>query len=273
MKKIAKVFDNKEFLACITLDFEMDYGDRIGEFNILNDEKAINDLGKLFSDLDIPVSSFIRTDMLIKYPSVFDIVRYISQDYHCHSHSHNTKEFISEKEISQSAETFEKFFGYKAIGYRAPQGVLYDGDITLIKSLGFKFSSSIFPSYRPFKFNNLLFPINPFMYENGIIEFPFSVIPYIRFIISLSYIKLLGMNFCEILFSTFGLPKIIVFDSHLHDYIVNEESFEKLPYKYKKAWGIRKYSGIKYFKKFINILIDKNYKFITMTELYNKFKE
>ena len=34
MNSISRIFNEKERLACITLDFELDYGDRIGAFNI-----------------------------------------------------------------------------------------------------------------------------------------------------------------------------------------------------------------------------------------------
>ena len=97
-----------------------------------------------------------------EYPKSIEIINLLSNDYHCHSHTHNTANFDSKIEISQCALIFEKTFGYKALGYRAPQGVLYDGDVNLIKENGFKFSSSIFPSYRPGKYNNLSLPIDPY---------------------------------------------------------------------------------------------------------------
>lgn len=270
---MSKLFTINERLACITLDFEMDYGDRIEEFNLLDNEKELFDLARLYSDLGIPVSTFIRTDILINYPKSLDIIKMIATDYHSHSHTHNTKSFDSEIELSTTVSTFESYFGYKPMGYRAPQGVLYKGDLDIIKKCGFKFSASVFPSCRFRKFNNLSMPINPFLYDNGIMELPFAVIPKVRYTISLSYLKLLGINMNKILFSSFGLPNIVVFDSHLHDYIVNEKSFRKLPPHLRIAWGINKYSGIKYFRIFVELLKKKKYRFITMTELYNHLRE
>lgn len=271
--KVSKIFNIDEKLVCITLDFEMDYGDRIGEFNILNDEKGLSELGELFSDLDVPVSAFIRTDVLMNYPKTLDIIRMLASDYHCHSHTHNTRSFDSKREISNTASTFERYFGYKPIGYRAPLGILYNGDIDIIKDCGFRFSSSIFPSCRPGKFNNLSMPINPFIYNNGIVELPFAVIPKIRYPIALSYLKLLGFHVNKILFSVFGLPNVLVFNIHLHDCILNEKSFNKLPFRLKIAWGINKYSGMEYFKIFIELLKKKGYCFVTMTGLYNLVRE
>ena len=109
--------------------------------------------------------------------------------------------------------------------------------------------------------------------DNDIIEFPFSVVPKVRYIVSLSYLKLLGFALNKSLFSIFGLPNIIVFDSHLHDYILNENSFNKLPWGLRTAWGIRKHSGKKYLKMFVDLLRREGYRFITMTELYNYLKK
>ena len=273
MENISKVFNIKEKLACITLDFEMDYGDRIGEFNILKfNKKEIFNLAKLFSNLSIPISAFVRTDILINYSESLDVIEKIAKDYHSHSHTHNTKNFDSRREIPTSVSVFKKYFGEQPLGYRAPQGILNNNDIEIVKKCGFKFSSSIFPSFRPGKFNNLSMSVNPFIYNNDIMELPFSVVPKLRYVISLSYLKLLGLEVNKIFFSAFGLPNIVVFDSHLHDYIVNEKSFDQLPIPLKFAWGVNKYSGVKYFKSFIKLLKEKKYRFITMTELYNYLK-
>jgi len=172
--------------------------------------------------------------------------------------------------LSETAKAFERIFDKKPIGYRAPQGVLYPADIQLLKENGFKFSASVFPSFRPGKFNNLSMPLNPFIYQNGIYELPFAAVPYMRYTISLSYLKLLGIKINKALFAILGLPKVLVLDSHLHDYILNEESFGKLPAKLKAAWSINKYSGMSILESFVTLLKKKDYKFITMTELYNK---
>ena len=247
----------------------MDYGHRIGEFNILeSSEDELSAMADLFSELGIPVSTFITTSVLVNFPKSFSLVKMISKDYHVHSHTHNTKIFDNEAEFSATVSVFEEYFGYKPFGYRAPQGVLYDGDIDKIKKYGLKFSSSVFPSFRLGKFNNSSMPITPFIYSNGIVELPLAVIPKIRYIISLSYLKILGFNANKLLYSLFGLPNIIVFDSHLCDYILNEESFKKIPAHLKAAYGLNKHSGMSIFKRFVNLLKSKGYKFITMSELY-----
>jgi peptidoglycan/xylan/chitin deacetylase (PgdA/CDA1 family) len=273
LNDIAQVLDPDQKLACITLDFETDYGDRIGAFNIIDDRRALEGLSALFAELDVPVSAFIRTDLLLDYPRSGEVVRMVADDYHCHSHTHRSTGFDSRYEIAQTAAAFEECFGYRPSGYRAPYGRLYPGDIDLLKAHGFKFSASVFPSFRPGKFNHLSLPITPFAYDNGIVELPFAVVPGLRYIVSLSYLKLLGMSASRVLFSLFGLPDIVVFDSHLHDFIVNETSFRMLPPGPRLAWGRNKHAGNDYLRAFVGILRERGYRFITMTGLYEYVRE
>ena len=229
-----KTFSTKKKLACITLDFEKDYGDRIGEFNIINEAVELDKLKKQFEKLNIPLSLFLTTNIFEDYPESFELATTLGNDFHSHSHTHNTKNIDSQFEIKKSKSVFNNLFKQNPLGYRAPQGVLKPGDIELLQNNGYKFSSSVFPSFRPGKYNNLLLPTSPIVYENGFVEMPFSVIKKIRYTFSLSYLKLLGLNFNKLLISSFGLPNIVVFDSHLHDYIINEKSFNELPMLVKK---------------------------------------
>lgn len=146
--KVSKVLDVQDKLACITLDFERDYGDRIGEFNILRDEKGISQLARLFDALQAPVSAFVQTELLTAYPACERVIRMLAGDYHAHSHTHTTRDFDNRGEIVGSAKAFEACFGYPPLGYRAPLGVLHEGDIEAISESGYKFSSSVFPTWK-----------------------------------------------------------------------------------------------------------------------------
>ena len=273
MKNISKLSLNGKKYACLTMDFEKDYGDRVGAFNILDDRKEIKEFSNLFKELQVPYTIFIQTSLLENFPLAYETLQLLGDDFHCHSHTHNTKIQKNTEEILKSSEVFYNFFGYMPLGYRAPQGVFKDGDIETIKSAGFQFSSSIFPSYRPGKFNNLSKPQKPFRYKNGLLEIPFSVVPLIRYVISLSYIKLIGLRLNKLFYKIFGLPNILIFDSHLHDFILNEDSFNKLPMPLKIAWGRNKNKGKEYFIKFVELLRNQGYEFITVTQLYNLLQE
>jgi peptidoglycan/xylan/chitin deacetylase (PgdA/CDA1 family) len=272
--QIVRTIPLADRLACITLDYETDYGDRIGgACNILDSSrKEIDELAATLKELDVPMSAFIRTDILENHARALEVVKQLACDFHCHSHTHNTKAFDSRFEISATKQAFEKHFGAAPVGYRAPLGVLYPGDIEVLGEHGFKFSSSVFPSFRPGKFNNLMMPNAPFLYDNGVVELPFAAVPGLRYTISLSYLKLLSLTMNRLLFATFGLPNVLVFDSHLHDFIVNPQSFSRLPRKLRIAWGINKHRGMSYFRRFVQFLRKEGYQFVTMTQLYERAK-
>jgi hypothetical protein len=254
--------------ACITLDVEEDYGDRVNEFNIYKDSvDKIEELKSLYDMLNVPVSAFITTNILEKDNKTIELIKWLAKDYHCHSHSHNTQNFDSKNEITTCFLKFKEHFGSEPLGYRAPQGVLHPGDTQLIAGAGFLFSSSLFPSIRIGTFNNMTSPQNPFFYDTGLLEIPLAVVNKIRLIVSLSYQKLLGTSISHALYKTFGLPNIIVYDSHLHDYIVSEKSFAQLPPFMKSVYSVNKYSGKQILINFVKYLKYEGYSFITMTEL------
>jgi peptidoglycan/xylan/chitin deacetylase (PgdA/CDA1 family) len=258
-------------LACITLDFEQDYGWRVQQFNILGDNQAeLTELGALFHSLNLPVSAFVVTHLLQDYPAVPDLLPRLAVDFHGHSHSHNTREFHSRREIETMQAAFQAHFGYAPLGYRAPLGVLRPGDIDLLADYGFKFSSSVFPSWRLGKFNHLGSPRSPFYYPNGLLELPLATVNRARVIVSLSYLKLLGWRANYGLFETFGLPEVVIFNTHLHDFIWNPQSYGQLPAHYQLAWGRNRQQSGAYFEKMVHYLRRKGYHFITMTELYEQ---
>ena len=267
-----KTYLTNKKLACITLDYEKDYGDRIGEFNIIDQSVELNGLKDLFNKLDIPVSLFVTTNLLEDFSDSFNLATSLGNDFHSHSHTHNTNYPDTQYEIKQSKLVFEKYFKSSPIGYRAPQGVLNPGDRDLLIKAGYNFSSSVFPSFRPGKYNNLSSSIKPTIYENGFVEMPFAVVKKIRYTFSLSYLKLLGIQLNKLLISSFGLPNIVVFDSHLHDYITNEESLKQLPPNIRRAYSIRKNLGMQYMEEAVLLLKKQGYEFITMTELYEEIK-
>ena len=264
---------NKKY-ACLTLDIEEDYGDRVKECNIYKDSfEKIEELKSLYDSLKVPVSAFITTNILDKNENMTELIKWLANDYHCHSHSHNTQSFDSKNEITTCFSKFKEHFGYEPLGYRAPKGVLYHGDIKLITDTGFLFSSSLFPSLRVGTFNNLKSPQDPFYYDTGLLEIPFAVVNKIRLIVSLSYQKLLGSSMSHALYKTLGLPDIIVYDSHLHDYIINEKSFTQLPAFMKGIYSVNKYSGKQILINFVDYLKAEGYSFITMTDLLSLVKQ
>ena len=267
--EIAETITPRRKLACLTIDFETDYGARLGKtFNILSEEQQLASLSALYRELEVPVSAFIRTDLLLDHPSALPLVKELANDFHSHSHTHDTANFDSAYELRTSQETFEKAFGRPALGYRAPLGMLHRGDVSLLVEHGFRFSSSVFPVLFPGRYNHRTKPLAPFVWKNGLVELPLAAVRGVRLTVALSFLKLFGLSLNRLLFKTFGLPDVVVLNSHLHDYVVSEPSFRALPPRLRLAWGINKHRGMRYCAEAVRLLRRRGYEFITMTELY-----
>jgi len=162
--------------VCYTLDLEEDHAgllkDRYSGLNYL--EHFI----EIVQDHSIPVSFFIQGKLIENFPEQIELLKTNGFDVHCHSYSHLINRRYDPKidrdEIEKSREVYRDFFGMNPIGYRYPLGVLNRQSYTLLRETGFKFDSSIFPTWRPRHFNNLSKPLHPYSVK-GIVEFPFSV--------------------------------------------------------------------------------------------------
>ena len=254
--------------ACFTLDIEWDYGGRPGEClkTLDTGKEEIEKLQHFVRSEGIPLSLFVQTSLLEKRPDLAEILPQLGSEFNSHSHTHAMTNFKSDDELALSLESIKTTFGQEKIGYRAPGGKLYPGDLERIKKLGYHFDSSIFPSFRPGWFNNLHLPIEPYMHTNGLLELPFAVVPRIRMMLGLSYMRLLGFSAVQQLMRIFGLPEVVVFYGHLHDFVPTED-LANLPFPIKHALGRNANNGLEITQKVAAYLRQNDYEFITMNEL------
>ena len=110
------------------------------------------------------------------------------------------------------------------------------------------------------------------MRDYPLMELPISTIPKIRFPISFSYIMLTGWSIYEWLFQKYGLPKIIIFNFHLHD-IFKSEAYNNLSAYWRGLYKIiYKREPWKILKKFLQVLDQEGYTFMQMEKLYELLK-
>jgi len=269
-------------VACFTIDIEPDYGGRTGTTELLQNTACFIAIKDMLQTAKIPASAFITTGLFSRNnnnasgdPSIILSNLHNSgiSDFHCHSHTHNTTlnlKATPQEEITESYRTFNQIFGKPPCGWRAPQGIIYPSDIDILKDTGFKFSSSIFPSYRPGKFNHLKYPATPFIWDNGLPEFPLSTIKILRIIMSISWAKLLGIKPITLLSGLLGLPPVVIIDSHLHDFFINKNAYNKLPLWLRTIYRRNMECGTEIFFYMVKYLKSAGYTFITMTELYSQ---
>ncbi len=257
-------------LFVFTMDLEADYSGVVNQYEIFKEFDRIEEVLATLNSLDVKITAFTVGKIFELFPDVIRIFEKYNCEFEPHSYSHNFNNSDSELEIENSKKAYFDYFKRYPIGYRAPRGKITAPGIRHLEKHGFLYDSSIFPSYFP----------NPFRYffsnkrihyfdDSKIMEIPVTPVSPLRLTLSVSYLKLLGINF----FMRTSLPDFICFDSHLHDFIHNETSFNKLPSIWKFIYSRNKLCGIEYCRRFLERVKQEGYQFCYMSEIYNLHKK
>lgn len=261
-------------LFAFTLDLEADYAGCTDQYGIFKNPKKIEQLLSILDSFDIKITVFVVGEIFEQYPDVIRIFEKYNCEYEIHSYSHGVINPHLEHEIEKARIAYFNYFKKYPKGYRVPQGRISNAIIKLLEKYSFLYDSSIFPSYYPNPFRYFFCNRNIHYFNNSnIMEIPMTPITPFRLALSLSYIKLLGIKFYLKLFRIFNLPDIICFNSHLHDFIINENSYSKLSYFWKFIYSRNKFSGIDYCIQCLKYIKQKGYQFCFMSELYKLYEQ
>jgi len=257
---------------CLTLDLEQDYG----RINSYSSQRNIDPLLELLKKYQVKLNIFVIGKILDKKPGMIKKFKNLPVEFELHSYSHSINFPLpirrKIKEIIKSKQAYLSYFNKPPRGYRAPQGVISGKELEVLARENFKYSSSLFPSWRPGLFNNLKQPIFPYLTDYGILEMPFSVIPKIRIPIALRYQQLFGWPFYKMSFSIFGWPNIIIYDFHL-DNLMQTRTTKGLPFYLRITHLRNRNNGLKILEKFLQFTQKHNYQSLFMSELYNFYKK
>lgn len=206
--------------ACFTIDLEPDF---LSEdcHEVLLDAGRMARLRELFVAHGVAPTVFVVGRMLEQGLPVREGFEGTGAEFELHSWSHRVDAPDSEEEIARGAEAYARYFGRAPRGYRAPLGRIGPAGIAALERHGFAYDASVFPARRPelgYDFSAL--PVHPWRWAEhpGIVEIPFAVVSPLRFVLSVSFLKLMGLRFFEVLFRTVGFPPLLVIDSHLYDF-------------------------------------------------------
>jgi len=261
--------------ACITMDIEQDIHSKEYEIELFTNQLKHDSFKEIIDKYGVKLHGFLVTKFIEKNPA---LVEHIYEDFpvklDVHSHNHIQKFADSESEIDQSIEWYTKFFNTPPLGYRAPNGLMSNDGIKRLLDRNFLFDSSIFPTSRhdEFAYSNKNLPIDPFLYTMGdktLYELPFAVIPGVRLVFSISFIKLFGLHFFRYLIKIFGLPKCIVIDTHPYDFTIKKQL--PLIKGWKRFAHARNADNtFELFDKLLKMLVDMGYTFVYVDELITK---
>jgi peptidoglycan/xylan/chitin deacetylase (PgdA/CDA1 family) len=267
-------FDQKK-MVCLTLDLEQDYGDLL-EKPTYEGLEHIPELVTFFKEENIPLTCFVQGSIFETHPESINLLKALDIELELHAYSHSSKNIDTDLDVLKGKEAFYKFVGTNPIGYRSPLGIINDVDYYTLANNGFKYDSSIFPSFRLGVFNNISKPTNPYIVNGtNIMEFPIGVFSKaIRIPLSLSYLKLFGRPYTGLL-KYYPLPNLIIFGFHMHD-LFDLRSASLLPldkyslvYKavFKRIYQ-KKSDSLSSLKEFIYILQRKHYSFSNLRNIY-----
>ena len=261
-------------LFAFTLDLEPEYAGQINQHEIFKDRTKIEEIISTLSSHDIKITVFVVGELFKLNSDIIKLFEKYNCEFEIHSYSHKTLNVNHENEIVQAKKAYFDYFKKDPTGYRVPCGKLTKKIVRLLEKHSFLYDSSTFPSYYPHPLRYIHLNRNIHYFDNSnLMEIPLTSITPIRLTLSLSYLKLLSINFYFWLFRLFKLPDFICFDTHLHDFIINEESHKKLPRFWKFVYNRNKFSGLDYCIQFLKYIKREGYKFCFMSELYKIHKE
>ncbi len=210
-------------LLCITMDIEADYANTRGHNRMFEEPALFERFVDVVKRTGAKATGFVVTSILERYgEAIRRLEREIPIEFALHSHHHNTETSGERAEIELARDTFRKFFGTEAIGYRAPIGSITREGLVNLMELGFRYDASVFPSIRPGRngYWNTHLPIEPFRITHGersILEIPFPALPGIRLNFGLPWIKLYGLGLSSLLMRLFPPPYVVALTVHTHD--------------------------------------------------------
>jgi peptidoglycan/xylan/chitin deacetylase (PgdA/CDA1 family) len=256
MNEVLLNFDLEEF------DLPLEYGEKISKNNQL--EFSLKGLKKLVSLLDsqeIKATFFTTASFALKYP---EIIKKISKKHEIASHNLiHEGNIYKEEDVRKSKEIIEKIINKKIEGFRMPR--LKDVDYLSLSNLGFKYDSSISPTYLPGRYNNY-FKSRKLKIFKGITEVPISTTPLIKIPFSWIFFRFFGLVYAKIA-TNLCIKKPGFVNIFFHPWEFNNLKSFKIPFYIKKNSGDK---ALNLLKKYILWCKSKGYDFYAIGDFLRK---
>ena len=219
----------------ILLTFDVEEFDLPLEYNIQMPMDEQFEIGKRGLDAILPILNDVNTTLFttahfaIQYP---DEIRRLSERHEIASHSFYHSLF-EKKDLLDSRLELEKITRKAVSGLRMPR--MKQVDIEWIKEAGYKYDSSINPTWLPGRYNNLNLPRTTFT-QNHLLRVPTSVSPHLR--IPLFWLAFKNMPYA--LFRSLALQTLKkdgYLSLYFHPWEFTDISQYKLPFYVKRQSG------------------------------------
>ena len=253
-------FDVEEF------DIPLEYGLQISEQEMF--DRTYNGLIialSLINELNIKATFFVTARFASRFP---EIIRNIAETHeiasHGYAHSHNYSEMNEQQclaYVQKARDELEHISKKKITGFRAPR--TFFKHYHILEQLGFKYDSSLHPTYVPGRYNNLCKPRK--LHKIGkLTEIPISVTPLIRLPFSWLWFRNLGIHYAKActMASMMGSNYTMIY---FHPWEFMQLSDLKLPFYIKNRTGNKLYKSL---EEYLRWCMSKGIKFITVNDYY-----
>lgn len=168
-KLILLSFDLEEF------DIPEEYGEKVDEtVKFAVSYQGLKEVLCILEKLNIKATFFVTANFAIHHKA---IIQQISQKHEVASHGFYHSEFKLE-DLQKSRQTLAEIINQEVVGFRMPR--LKQVDDTEIALAGYKYNSSMNPTYIPGRYNNFFRPRTVYV-SNNLMNIPVSVTPLFRF--------------------------------------------------------------------------------------------
>jgi len=255
-------------VACITLDLESDHA---GRCQVRYDgwkEKYIRELFACLKQHRVPLTAFVVANALMKNQHTINYMLRRGTEFYLHSYSHDRKNPDSAEEIHNGIREFQNYFKKHPRGYRAPEGRISDNGYRILHQSGFRFDSSVFPSFWPhpkYLFSKRTIHKGPY----GVTEIPVTTVTPARIIFSLSWVQLIGWKIYRLLLDIFPLSGAVLFDFHLHD-LYNLPAAESMSPFWRFIYRKRQTNGLHVLNQILSYLQKHGYVFVPISSLISE---
>jgi len=121
---------------------------------------------------------FISGAFLDAYPGLVSDIAGSAIEVAAHGNAHVDYSLLSGDAIFDDAASVTRkikdLFGVRPFGFRAPRCRLRPELVSALFSLGYRYDSSLHPTFIPGNYNHLGMPAVPFLFSNGLAELPIS---------------------------------------------------------------------------------------------------
>jgi hypothetical protein len=161
-------FDVEEF------DMPLEYGQQVSEEEQFNTGfEGFEVVMDIIDTAAVPVTLFTTANFAQRYPAY---MQQLNPQHEIASHTFYHTHFNNE-DLLASKIKLEEITGKKVSGLRMPR--MRKVDIKEVKAAGYRYDSSINPTWIPGRYNNLHLPRTPYV-DQGTLRIPASVSPTLR---------------------------------------------------------------------------------------------